>query len=178
MVKSEVFQMIGEFHVNSVIPKGLLSYFVTLLPKSKCPQSMSDFQPISLLGCLYKIISKVLANRMKGVLNEIVHEQQSGFVPGRNLFDSVLVANEVVDFVHKTKKKCFLFKVDYEKAYDSIDWRFLIYMLRKFGFGDKWVRWMEECLCGGHLSVLGKALKQRDPLSLFLFLVVAEGLGV
>nr|KYP50529.1 Putative ribonuclease H protein At1g65750 family [Cajanus cajan] len=152
---------IDNIPVPVVSKESLISYFVALIPKSKSPQGLEDFRPISLLGCLYKIISKVLANRMKGVLDDIINEQQLGFVPGRNLFDSVLVANEVVDYV----KKNFVLKVDFKKAYDSVDWRYLLYMLWKMGFGERWVKWMEACIYG------------VDPLSPFLFLIAAEGLG-
>nr|KYP40876.1 Putative ribonuclease H protein At1g65750 family [Cajanus cajan] len=179
--------LLDEFHTYLKIPKALLSYFVALVPKVPCPQGMTDFHPISLLGCLYKIISKVLANRLRGILPSIISENQSAFIPGRHMLDSVLVANEAIDYAHKYKKPIFVMKIDYEKAYDSVEWDYLLYMLRGCGFDERWVRWMEGCVCGGSLSALvngsptgevaiGRGLKQGDPLAPSLFLIAVEGL--
>jgi hypothetical protein len=166
----------------------MFSFFLTLIPKVSSPQSLGDFRPISLLGCLYKLVAKVLTARLSKVIGVLIPNTQSAFIKGRQLVDGVVVVNEVIDFAKKLKKECLIFKVDFEKAYDSVDWGFLDYMLRRFGFGDKWCVWTKTCVCSGNMSVLvngspteeisiQRGLKQGDPLAPFLFLIVAEGLG-
>jgi len=97
LIKEEVRIMFDQFHGNEVIPKGMLAYFVALISKVSSPMAMKDYRPISLLGCLYKILAKVLAKRLAGVMNSIISPTQSAFLKGRNLVDGVLVANELVD---------------------------------------------------------------------------------
>jgi hypothetical protein len=100
----------------------------------------------------------------------------------------VVVVNEVVDLARRSGQKCLILKVDFEKAYDSVEWSFLDYMLGKFGFCDKWRDWIRACVWAGNMSVLVNGcpseeiniqcgLKQGDPLAPFLFLLVVEGLG-
>jgi hypothetical protein len=83
---------------------------------------------------LGKLVAKVLAARLAKVMDELIPNTQSAFIKGRQLVEGVVVVNEVVDFARKLGKECLIFKVDFEKAYDSVDWGFLDYMLRRFGF--------------------------------------------
>ena len=98
------------------------------------PQNLNQYRPMSLIGCIYKIVAKVLARRLKKVLPKIIDERQSAFIEGRDMLHSVLVANEAVEEVKRNAKSCLVFKVDYKKAYNSVSWDFLIFMLRKMGF--------------------------------------------
>ena len=97
---------------------------------------MGDFRPISLLGRLYKLMAKVLANRLKRVLNKVVAPTQNAFVMGRQILDASLIANEVIDSWQKRKEKGLICKLDIEKAYDSINWQFLLKTLHKMGLAQ------------------------------------------
>jgi hypothetical protein len=154
IMKHEVRIMFDQFSGNDCLPKCLLSYFLTLIPKVKSPQRLGDFRPISLLGCWYKILAKVLANRLASVIGKLIPKTQSAFLKGRQLVEGVVVVNEVIDYAKKVGKSCMILKVDFEKAYDSVDWDFLDYMLGRFGFSLKWRNWMKACVGVGCLSVL------------------------
>ena len=136
--------------------RNLLAYFVALIPKINSPLELKDFRPISLLGCLYKLLSKVLVKRLTKVMDSIISSSQSAFIKRRNLIDGVLVVNKLVDFAKKSKRECLILKVGFEKAYDSVDWGFLEYMLNRVGFCVKWVRWMKACIFGGAMSIFSE----------------------
>jgi hypothetical protein len=112
LLKGDIRILFDQFHGNECLPKSFLSYFVTLIPKVAF--GLSDYRPISLLGCLYKIIAKVLANRLSKVMNVIIAPTQFAFLKNRNLVDGVLVVNEVIDLAKKTGRECMVFKVDFE----------------------------------------------------------------
>jgi len=100
----------NEFHSNGVIPKGYNSSFITLIPKLEDPQNLGEFRPISLVGCMYKILTKVLARKVKKVLHNVIDGKQSAFLEERNILQSLLVENETMDEVKRFKKKGFIFQ--------------------------------------------------------------------
>lgn len=175
LLRSEVCGMISEFSSHAKLPAGLLVCFISLIPKRDSPQAISDYCPITLIGCLYKIISKLLARRLKEVLSSIVSPNQTAFLPKRHILDGVVVVNEIVDFAKKTKE-CLILKIDFEKAYNSVNWSFLEDMLRKFGFCEKWISWMRATIFTGKSPILvngrstsefavSKGIRQGDPLA-------------
>lgn len=83
------------------------------------PQRFNDFRPISLVGCMYKVLAKVLANRLHQVVSGVVYDSQSSFVKGKQIIDGILIANEAVDGARRMKKELLLFKVDFEKTYEG-----------------------------------------------------------
>ncbi|GKV46217.1 hypothetical protein SLEP1_g53216 [Rubroshorea leprosula] len=187
-IKSEIIDFVQEFHRLGRLVRGSNASFIVLIPKVENPQRIEEFIPISLIGVMYKIIAKLLSNRLQKVLPKIIGEQQMAFIGGRQLVDGVVIANEVIDEAKRKKKKSFLFKVDFEKAYDNVCWDFIDYMMRRMGFNTTWRTWIRECLTSSSVSVLingsptnqfpvSKGIRQGDPLSPFLFLIVAEGLN-
>ena len=103
------------------MPNGLNSTYICLILKVKCPQKITEFQLISLCNVIYKIVSKVIANKLKGVLLEVISDAQNAFVPGRQITDNILVAFEIMHHLNqrrKGKKGLMAIKLDMSKAYD------------------------------------------------------------
>lgn len=127
--------MMVEFHTNERMVRGANSSFLFLIPKRKNPSKVSDYMTISLVGCIFKVIPKVLANRLKKAINKIISDTQSTFITGRQILNVILVANKiVVDEERRRKKEVVIFKVDFEKAFDCVDWKFWVFLIEKMGF--------------------------------------------
>ena len=145
-VKDEVMGFFREFFEHNQFVKSLNATFLVLVPKRIIVEDLKDLRPISLVGSLYKILTKVLANRIKRIMGLIISQSQNAFVEGRQILDTVLIANEAVDSTLRRKEKEILCKLDIEKAYDHIRWDFLLQILERMGFDSKWISWINWCI--------------------------------
>ncbi|KAL4332801.1 hypothetical protein GQ457_07G014130 [Hibiscus cannabinus] len=116
-VKNDLLKAFTDSFETGKLPQGVNSTFLTLIPKSSNPVDVSEFRPISLIGSVYKIIAKVLSKRLREVIDGVISDTQCAFVKGRQIFDGILVANEVI---HTMKKENggLLVKLDFAKAYE------------------------------------------------------------
>lgn len=189
VIKNDVFKFFQEFHANGILCKGINSIFVTLIPKIEGAARFKDYRPISMIGWLYKLLAKVLANRFKRVVPYFVGETQAAFICGRHILDGVLIANEIIDNWKKNNSSGVIIKLDFEKAYDCVNWSFLFKLLALMGCGKRWIGWIKSCISSATLAILingspskyvhmEKGLKQGDPIAPLLFNIVPEGLNI
>ena len=190
LIGDDVSKAVLDFLNSCHIPKEFNFTYVTLIPKMKNPKKISEFRPISLCNVIYKLISKVLANCLKPLLPSIVSENQSAFQASKVITDNILMAFETLHYMknHQTGNTSFMaLKLDMSKAYNRVEWSFVECLLKKMGFHSKWVDLMMECITTISYSILingepshtihpSRGLRQRDPLSPYIFLLCTEGL--
>ncbi|GJY65443.1 RNA-directed DNA polymerase, eukaryota [Tanacetum coccineum] len=107
------------FFESGIFPKGCNASFIALIPKVTDAKFVTDFRPISLIGCVYKVVTKILANRLAMIISDLVSDTQSAFVANRQILDGPFILNELLAWCKRKKKQAMIFKVDFAKAYDS-----------------------------------------------------------
>nr|GEX77704.1 RNA-directed DNA polymerase, eukaryota [Tanacetum cinerariifolium] len=145
--------------------------------------------PISLIGSLYKVVTKILANSLATVISDLVSDTQFAFVSNRQILDGPFILNEILAWCKRKKKHAMIFKVDFAKAYDSVRWDYLLDVLLAFGFGPNLCKWIRGTFSSSMASVLVNGspslefpffcgFKQGDPLAPFLFILIMESLHI
>ncbi|GJW02004.1 putative RNA-directed DNA polymerase, partial [Tanacetum coccineum] len=190
IVGPDVCKAVKDFFGNGRILKEINNTTISLIPKMSTPQKVTDYRPISCCNVIYKCTSKIISNRMKGGLAGIVDQNQSAFLSGRCISDNILLTQELMKGYHLNRgaARC-AFKVDIQKAYDTVDWSFLRKALQCFGFHEKMVDWIMTCVSSPSFSVnvngnihgyfKGKrGLRQGNPMSPYLFTIVMEVLNL
>lgn len=183
----EIYQTMSE---SKQMSRSMSRGVITLIYKNKGDKkSLKNWRPISLLNVDYKIIAKVIANRMKGVLRSIISEEQTCCIPGRDIADNIMSIRDVIDFTEcEDYEQGILLKIDQEKAFDRVSHKYMFNVLKAFNFGEAFINWIRifytnissAVKCNGFLTSyfnIERSVRQGCPLSAMLYTLCAQPLN-
>eukprot|EP00253_Pinus_taeda_P032611 PITA_32611 len=189
MFKMDLLRMVEASRMSGNIHSALSSTFIALIPKKYRSDSFQDFRPISLCNTLMKIISKIVAKRLKPILNIFISRDQHAFLKDRNIWDVVAMTQECLYSMVMNNTEAAILKIDLKKAYDCVDWGLLRILLAKVGLRKKGIEWVMACVENVQYSIIingipssffkaERGLRQGCPLSPLLFILVMNSLSL
>ena len=184
----DLLEVIEESRITGHIHPPMNQTFIALIPKSDNPSSFNDFRPISLCNCLYKIIAKIIANRIKPVLSTHISAEKFAFLQNRHIQEAIGTAQEALHSIKLKNLKGISLKIDLAKAFDKVNWLYLKMILTHLGFPHTLINWIMGCISTVSFAILingaasarfniNRGIRQGCPLSPLLFLIVMEGLS-
>jgi hypothetical protein len=189
LIGDELLEVVEDSRIRGEVVRAINSTFLALIPKVNKPSTFGDFRPIALCNLCYKLIAKIVANRIKPILSQTLSGEQLGFLKGRQILDAIGTTQECLHSIKLKNLKALILKLDLKKAYDCINWDFLRLTLLQTGFGLLTTKWIMSCVTSATIAVLingettsffqsGRGLRQGCPLSPLLFILVMEGLSL
>lgn len=154
LIKTEVWEIVEESRSMHWILPALNSTFIALIPKVDEPNTPERYRPIALCNVIYKLISKVLANRLKPLLPLLILPEQTGYVKGRQIMDGIILSYEVIHSLKLLKKPGMFLKLDVSKYFDKISLNYIHQMLLAFCFSATWTRWIMNLISSPSFSIL------------------------
>ncbi|KAL0404010.1 UNVERIFIED_CONTAM: hypothetical protein Sradi_2041800 [Sesamum radiatum] len=190
IVGEKVVEAVTFFFSFGILPPAINHTYITLIPKNQTAHLVEQFRSISLCNTIYKVISKIIANKIHPHLEKIISPFQIAFVPGRNINENSIISQEIMHYLHnkKGKKRYMAIKIDLSKAYDHVEWPFLLGLLKAVGFCEIVVQWISQCIHTASFSILinrkafdyfrpSRGIRQGDPPSPYLFIIYAQFLS-
>jgi hypothetical protein len=153
IIKDDLMAMFRDFHVGDLPLFNLNFGVITLIPKEKEVKRIQQYRPICMLNVSFKIFTKVMANRLEAIACRITKPSQSAFLPGRYILEGVVVLHDTLHELRRKKQNGLILKLDFEKAYDKVNWKFLQQVLRMRGFPSLWCQWVENVVSKGSVCV-------------------------
>ena len=182
-------QMIKESFEKKILPDSTKKALLTLLYKQGDKSILANYRPLSITNCDYKILTFVLANRLQNVIKKLISIDQSGYIKSRYIGYSTRLVNDIIEYCESFNQKGAIICLDFQKAFDTLDWEFMFGCLKKFGFGNNFISWIstiynQPTFCvknNGWITselTMQRGVRQGCAISALLFILAVEILSI